>query len=416
MTRKELFQKLAGWLEQGDAERQYRERYATAKSSGLKITNVVPYYPKPEPKVSKSAVYVKIETDGGLNGWGEADKDYTTLCCAFIDQVLKKRLIGKDPFRIDNLWNYAYFRSYDEGPHGLLPGALSGIDNALWDLKGKALGVPVYKLLGGKFTSRIKLYGSFGANIGSHEREKYGRSGKKNPQEMARIAAALVEEGYKAIKVRMQIRQLNIDPNPDPSFETVKEVRKAVGDDITIFFDANNGYTAHRAIEVAKALRERYNIATIEEPVTMNNYHALREVSDSLDFPVTAGEHEYTRWHFRDLITIGNTDILNPDVIKAGGISECKKIAALCQAFDKPFMVHNAYPMIATAAAAHFIVSCPNAAEFQEYAGPRFWMGLQKYFKNNLNDKGGFLEVPEGPGLGLEVDERAIEKANAYKG
>ncbi len=395
--------------------RDHGETMPEEPLSDLKITDIKVFHPKPEPGVSNSAVYVKVETDAGISGWGEADKDYKLICCDFIDKVLKRHFIGKDPFRIDRLWNFAYFRSYDEGSHGLLAGALSGIDIALWDLKGRALNVPVYKLLGGKFKDRIKLYGSFGANIKSHEKEVYGRSGKKIPLEMARIAADYVDKGYKAIKVRMQIRQLNIDPNPDPSFATVKEVRNAVGNGITIFFDANNGYTAHRAVENGKKLREWYNIASMEEPVTMNNYHELREVTNALDFPITAGEHEYTRWHFRDLITIGGVDILNPDLIKSSGISECRKIAALCQAFDKRFMIHNAYPGIATAAALHFVTSCPNAAEYQEYAGPRRWMGLQKYFKNELNVEDGHLAVPESPGLGLEVNEEAITKANIYQ-
>ncbi len=383
--------------------------------SGLKITSIKVFHPKPEPKVSNSAVYVKIETNEGVSGWGEADKDYRLICCDFIEKVLKPHFLGKDPFQIDKLWTLAYFKTYSQGAHGLLAGALSGIDIALWDLKGKALNVPVYKLLGGKFKSRIKLYGSFGANIKSHEKEQYGRSGKKTPLEMAKIAADYVDQGYEAIKVRMQIRQLNIDPNPDPSFETVKEVRKAVGDDITIFFDANNGYTAHRAIEHGQKLREWYNIASIEEPVTMNNYHELGEVSEALDFPITAGEHEYTRWHFRDLVTIGGVDILNPDLIKSSGISECKKIAALGQAFDRRFMIHNAYPGLATATALHFVTSCPNAAEYQEYAGPRYWMGLQKYFKNELKVDKGHLAVPGATGLGMEVDEKAITKANIYQ-
>ncbi|MBV6644794.1 MAG: mandelate racemase/muconate lactonizing enzyme family protein [Cyclobacteriaceae bacterium] len=399
----------------GQTIREYEEQMKKSRLSDLKITDIKAYHPKPEKDASNSAVYVKVETDAGLVGWGEADKDYKLICCDFIEKVLKPHYLGQDPFQIDRLWNYAFFKSYDEGAHGLLAGAISGIDIALWDLKARALEVPVYKLLGGKFQDKIKLYGSFGANVKRHERSIFGHGGKKTPKEMAGIARDYVEKGYQAVKVRMQIRQLNIDPNPDPSFETVKAVREAIGDDITLFFDANNGYTAHRAIEQGQKLRNAYNIATIEEPVTMNNYHELREVTQALDFPITAGEHEYNRWHFRDLITIGGVDILNPDLIKSSGISECKKIAAVCQAFDKRFMIHNAYPGIATAAALHFVTSCPNASEYQEYAGPRYWMGLQKYFKNELIVEDGYLRVPETPGLGLEIDEEAIVNANVYK-
>ena len=142
----------------------------------------------------------------------------------------------------------------------------------------------------------------------------------------------------------------------------------------------------------------------------MNNYHALREVTDALDFPITAGEHEYTRWQFRDLVQIGNADILNPDVLKSGGMSECLKIAQMASAFDKRFMIHSAYPMIGTSAGLQFAASQPNAMEYQEYVGPRPWMGLQKYFKNDLEFNQGFLKVPTEPGWGLEMDEKALLK------
>ncbi|PRX53836.1 mandelate racemase/muconate lactonizing enzyme family protein [Flagellimonas meridianipacifica] len=380
------------------------DNLATIEDSfGLKITKITPI-------VVPYASYVKVETNAGITGWGESDKDFRPLGKIFLEEVVIKHLIGKNPMSIDSIWNYMYFKSYDEGGYGLVAGALAGIDNALWDIKGKALGVPVSDIIGGRFRDKVKCYGSFGANVYSHEKKKYEGRKKKTPLEMAKIASGFAELGYTAIKVRMQIRQLNIDPNPDPSFDTVKEVRAAVGDDMTIFFDANNGYTPHRAIEVGKKLRELYNIATIEEPVTMNNYHALNEVSTALDFPITAGEHEYTRWQFRDLIQIGHVDIINPDLLKSGGMSECLKIAQMASAFDKRFMIHSAYPMIGTSAGLQFAASQPNAMEYQEYVGPRPWMGLQKYFKNDLEFQNGYLNLPTGPGWGLEMDEKILLK------
>ncbi|GAB5476103.1 MAG: galactonate dehydratase [Maribacter sp.] len=379
------------------------ERSTPVIKSGLKITKITPVY-------VQYAMYVKVETDAGITGWGEADKDFRPLGAIFLEEAVIKHLIGKDALAIDEIWNYMYFKSYDEGSFGLVAGALAGIDNALWDLKGKALGVPVSDLIGGRFRDSVKCYGSFGANVYGHEKKTYGGRKKKTPLEMAKIAARFAELGYTAIKVRMQIRQLNIDPDPDPSFETIKEVRRAVGDDMKIFFDANNGYTPHRAIEVGKKLREHYNIATVEEPVSMNNYHALSEVSEALDFPITAGEHEYTRWQFRDLITIGKVDILNPDLLKSGGMSECIKIAQMASAFDKRFMIHSAYPMLGTSAGLQFAASQPNAMEYQEYVGPRPWMGLQKYFKNTIEFDNGYLKVPTAPGWGLEIDEKLLLK------
>ncbi|MBV6644802.1 MAG: mandelate racemase/muconate lactonizing enzyme family protein [Cyclobacteriaceae bacterium] len=367
----------------------------TANPTGVTITRVTPY-------VLKRAIFVKIESSEGVSGWGECDSDYPALISQVISRICIPELIGKDPFQSEALWNQMYFKGYDAGNVGLLPGAIAGIDNALWDLKGKLVKQPVHRLLGGANTEKIKVYGSFGRNKG-------GRN--QTPEELAKVALGFVERGYTTIKVRMQIRQLNVDPDPDPTFEVVKAVRKAIGDQVGLYVDFNNGYTPAKAIGITKKLIEHFNIAAIEEPVSQQNYRDLRQVVEAVDVPVMAGEHEYNKWVMRDLILEANIDVVNADVIKCGGITECKKVAAIAQAFDKPIMTHNTRPTLATGANLQFVASIGNASRLQEYGGKRERLGLHTLFENYFEFKDGYLHVPQDPGFGLVPIEKAIKKA-----
>lgn len=350
----------------------------------------------------KNALFVKVETDAGVSGWGEGDHDHTLIVAKAIQEVCAPVLLGQSPWQHEQLFHKILFESEDLGSTGLLLGALAGVDNAMWDLKGRLTGLPVWALLGGYQTDKIRLYGSFG-------RGKAG--GWKTPDEMAATAATFVEQGFTAVKARMQIRLLNIDPVPDPTYDVVKAVRKAVGDNVELFVDFNNGYTPARAIALGKKLYEHFNIAIVEEPVTYHNYHDLAQVVEAMDIPVAAGEHEFNRWQMRELIIEGKVDIVNTDLIKAGGISENRKIAALATAFDRPIMAHNTRPTLATAAMLHFVASLPNAGRWQESSGPRSEMGLESFFHNKLQYDKGHLLVPQTPGLGLEVNEPELTKA-----
>jgi galactonate dehydratase len=375
---------------------QSQETSGQAKPAlAVKITRVKPY-------IFKSATFVKVETDAGVSGWGEADHDHPGLTAAVIEEICRKELIGKDPFDSEYLWMQMYFKGEDAGSTGLLPGAIAGVDNALWDLKGKLLNLPVHKLLGGSRADKIRVYGSYGRSG--------GKNGLKTPDEMAATGAAFVAQGYKTVKARMQIRQLNVNPDPDPTFETIKAVRKAIGDDIELFVDFNNGYTPARAIMLGKKLYEHFNIAALEEPVSYQDYPGLRQVVEVMDIPVMAGEHEYNKWQMRDLITVGQVDVINADVIKCAGLTECRKVAGMAQAFEKLIMVHNARPTLATAASLQLVASISNASRVQEYAGRREELGLLPLFENYVEFKDGYITVPQMPGLGLVVNEKAMEK------
>lgn len=352
--------------------------------------------------VMHRAVFVKVETDAGVSGWGEADHDYTRLIAAVVDKICKPLILGENPFEHEYLWNKMYFHGIEAGNSGLLPGAIAGVDNALWDLKGKLLNMPVHQLLGGNKVEKIRVYGSFARGEDPKTR--------KDPEQMAQTALQFIEQGYTTIKARMQIREHNLDPEPDETFEIVKAIRKAVGDKIELFVDYNNGYSSAKAIVLTNKLYEHFNIAAVEEPVSHQNYHELRKVVDAVHIPVMAGEHEYNKWQFRDLILIGGADVLNTDVIKCGGISECKKVAVLAECFNRKIMVHNARPTLATAASLQLVATLNNAARVQEYGGKRKELGLAPLFDNYFDIRDGYIYLPKEPGLGLVVNEAAMEQ------
>jgi L-alanine-DL-glutamate epimerase-like enolase superfamily enzyme len=366
--------------------------------TGIRITDVKGYY-------FKKAHFVKVETNEGVSGWGESDganKKYANL---YLAKGLKQYFVGKDPFDSEGLWYTAYLKGLESGVGGIHPGILAGIDNALWDLKGKILGLPAYKLLGGNGTKKIQVYASFSRSDG----DRY-----MSPSEMANVAEGFVKEGYKAIKARMGIRQENVNPYPDDDiYQCVRDIRKAIGEEIRLMIDFNNGYLPADAILMSKRLVGDFNVYAIEEPVFQQDYEGLRQVVDALDCPVMAGEHEYNKWMMKDLITISNVDYINADVIKCGGITECRKSASLAHAFGKQIMLHNAKPTLATAASMSLLASIPNGARFQEYAGKRIHQGygsLFELFDNYFEFEDGFLKVTEEPGLGLIVNEAAMEK------
>lgn len=395
MNRRELLTKSIYTAAGLSALGKLKAEEKATRPSGVKIIDIKPY-------VFKKATFVKIETDAGISGWGEGDHDHPQLTAAVVNDVCKKEVIGQDPFDGEYLWHRMYFKGEDVGSTGLLPGSIAGVDNALWDLKGKLLNLPVHKLSSGSGIQKVRVYGSFGRSG--------GKSGIKTPKEMAETAAQFVEQGYQTIKARMQIRQLNLDPDPDPTFKTIKAVREAIGDHIELFVDFNNGYTPAKAIYIAQKLIDHFNIAALEEPVSYHDYSGLRQVTEALDIPVMAGEHEFQKWQIRDLIVQGNVDVINADCIKAGGFSENRKIAAIAHAFDKTIMTHNTRPYLATAASLQLIASIPNATRVQEYAGKRPGLGLAHLFHNYFKFKNGYLYIPQEPGLGLHVNEEAMEK------
>ena len=362
--------------------------------SGIKITDVKAYAPE-------SATYIKIETDAGVSGWGEGDHESPRINAAIVNELFRPILIGQDPFRSSHLWTEMFFEGFEGGSTGFVPGAVAGVDNALWDLKGRLLNMPVSRLLGANSLEKVAVYGSYG-------RKKPG--GLRTIDEMVRVGLGFVEQGYTTIKARMQLYDRGRNPADNFTYECIKAIRKAVGDAVGLMVDFNNGYTAGKAIELGLKLYEHFNITAVEEPVSSMDYHGLRQVVEALPCDVNAGEHEYNKWQFRDLIIIGNPDCLNLDVIKAAGITECYKIAAMGHAFEKEVMLHNVRPTLATAASLNLLGAIPNAAKIQEFSGMRPELNLQQFFNNSLRFENGYLYIPTEPGLGLSVNEKIMDK------
>jgi L-alanine-DL-glutamate epimerase-like enolase superfamily enzyme len=358
----------------------------------IRITDVRPL------SINGRTLFVLVRASNGMFGLGECSPMNLPVLAANIQNVLKPRLLNKDPFQGEPLYDELLYPNFKLGPMGAVSEAIAGIDIALWDLKGKILGVPVYKLLGGKYRDRQPVYFSYGR----------GSTKRDTPESVAKLMAQAAERGFTGVKIRMDFGSAVLDAPDDPSEAFISAIRRAVGDSVDVAFDANNGYTAKRAIAVGRRLYEKYNIAWFEEPTPQYDYAAMAQVAAALEVPVSAGEHEYTIWQFKDLIAQSGISIVQPDVAKCGGLTQAKKIAALALAHNKHIVVHNTTPTVATAAALHFAASCSNAARRQEYPGER--ADLDRFFENKLEFDRGLLKIPELPGLGLVVRQSELEK------
>ena len=354
--------------------------------------------------VMRRAIFVKVTADNGMVGWGECAQNNKALMETFVHNGLKQQVIGRDPFDTEPLWDQMFYLNHDLGPGGALANAIAGIDIAIWDLKARMLGLPVYKLLGGKYRDRVLAYGSFAVDAGN----------KMTPKQAAAEAVDFVRDGFTVVKLRMQIREYRLNPEPDPTLVYVRAVDRAIGNDAEIFVDINNGYSAGRAVQVGRQLFEEFGIRYYEEPCSDQNHRETRQVVDELqDMLVIAGEKEYTRWQLTELITRANPDIINPDIVKAGGITEMKKIAAIAQAFTKPIVCHNTRPTLATAATLHFAASISNCGPFVEFPETKKkFAALLRVMDTNVRLEDGFLYLPEGPGLGIEVNEQRVRAAS----
>ncbi len=347
------------------------------------------------------ALLVRIEDTSGTVGWGEAAPDSIPVAEAFITQELARVVIGQDPFDVERHWDRMFYSNHDLGPGGALPNAIAGIDLALWDLMGKRLGLPVCDLLGGRYREKIRAYGSFG--IGTNRR--------LTPAGAAAKAKKFVDAGFTVVKLRMQIRELQQDPRDDYTLSYARAVRAAIGPNVRLLVDLNNGYTPARAVEIGRILERELQVMFLEEPVSDQTHRLTAEVVRALDVPIIAGEKEYTRWQLRELIVDGNPDYLNPDTIKAGGLTEMKKIAAIAQAYDKPIICHNTRPALGTAASLHFIASIRNCGPVIEYPDVDEFKDQLALFPQQIDFRDGFLHVPLRPGLGITPDEAAVRRA-----
>jgi D-galactarolactone cycloisomerase len=347
--------------------------------------------------VKRDAVVVKITTDEGIVGWGEAHHGRAhTAVAKLIDTTLKMLVLNMDANDVVGIWEKMY--RFQLASHGMGAGAclaMSGIDMAIWDIRAKALGLPLYKLLGGA-RKAIPAYAG-GVSLGYQP-----------PQQLVDEASKSLDQGYKAIKLR-------VGDSPKKDTERMRAVRKAFGDELAILTDANIGYKVEDVRRVMPAMDE-LGIGWLEEPFPAHDYRSYREARTFGRTPLAAGENHYTRFEFDRVIEDGAITILQPDLSKTGGITEALRIAALASAWKLPIHPHSSMTGLNHAATIHFLAAIDNGGYFEGD------VSKSNKFRDELVDNPGRVDRDgnvwplEKPGLGLEVNEDFLAKHPAIEG
>ena len=349
--------------------------------------------------------YVRIYTDAGIVGTGECIHGGAGI--QNIVTSLAPLLLGEDPMNVDRLFETMRRRHVFNGAaSGHHVTAMTGIEIALWDLVGRAVGLPVYALLGGKFRDKIRIYADCHAG------------GDDSPQGNADKAKEVVDLGFTAIK--FDIDDLRSPHKHDPFNHTVSlaelddmvtktaAIREGIGPHVDLAMDLHGRYDTHSGIRIAQALEE-FNLLWLEEPVPPENIDAMREVKRSTATPICAGENLYLRWGFKDLLEKQAVDIIMPDLPKCCGLSEGKKIANLAEIYYVPVAPHNVCGPLGTVASSHCCAAIPNFLVLEWH-----WMARPHWHDLVLADppliQDGYLTLTDRPGLGVELNEEAAEK------
>lgn len=347
-------------------------------------------------------LFLKMETDEGIAGWGEPVIEGRAATVEAAVHELADYLIGKDPLRIEDHWQTLYRGGfYRGGP--ILMSAIAGIDQALWDIKGKFFNAPVYQLLGGACRDAIRVYSWVGGDKG------------ENPDDVAIAAKRAVEQGFSAIKMNgtAELEYIDSYEKIDAVLERVRIVREAIGPYVGIGIDFHGRAHKPMAKVLARELAP-YRIMFIEEPVLSENNEALREIANSTSIPIATGERMFSRWDFKTLLQAGYADIIQPDPAHAGGITECRKIAAMAEAYDVAVALHCPLGPIALAACLQLDAVTHNAFIQEQSLGIHYNSGtdLLDYLENpKLFDyQNGYVKIPQGPGLGISLNEDHIRK------
>lgn len=358
----------------------------------MKITDIAVY------KIKPRWIFIKLDTDEGISGWGEmisGTKTETVVAGAY---EMGKYLIGRDPYEIERIWQELHRSFFRGGPiNGTI---VSGLEMALWDIKGKSLGVPVYELLGGKARDRIKVYSWIGGD---------------RPGDVVTAAAERKNIGFTAVKMNATEELHYID-----SFQKVQEVvdrvqaiREALGNDFGIAVDFHGRVHKPMAKVLAEALNPLHPMF-LEEVVLPENEEAFAEVAKHCASPLASGERHITRWGYKNIFRQGIIDIIQPDVALTGGILEMRKIISMAEAYDMAAAPHAPYGPIALAATLQVDVCSPNVFIQEQSLGIHYNKGfdLLDFIKNKeiFQFKDGFLDIPDKPGLGIEMDEDMIKE------
>ncbi len=351
---------------------------------------------EPTDKPAQRSAFVRIHADGGRVGIGEASPMQGGLASlGIIAHDIAPTLIGADPLDHAVLQDRLLHRLVKLGPEGALAGALAAIDIALWDLKGQLLGQPVYKLLGGAWRTELPFYASIGHNGA-------GRS----VDEVCRVVEQRLRDKPAAIKIRFDNDRTKPDLDIPGDIAKARAVRKLVGDDFPLAFDANNGLSTGGAIRVGRALEE-LGYWWFEEPVQHYHPKAMGEVARKLDITVSAGEQSYTLAAVADLIDAG-VRMVQPDIVKMGGITGLQRCAALCEAYGVELVPHQTQPTIGHMANLHLSATQPHATKPCELDDPS--PRRHAVFHNPPRPVDGLFHLPDAPGLGLHFNDAEVER------
>jgi galactonate dehydratase len=337
---------------------------------------------------------VEVRTDTGLVGYGECLARYSPrIWVAIVDDLLAPLVVGADPFDTERLWESMYrdLRSFSGHSRGMLVEAIAGVDIALWDIKGKATGLPLYALLGGATRTRLRAYAS--------------SIMQQDLAEMEAEAARLVERGFRAIKIKVGV-------GPERDAATVRAIRRVVGDAVDVMLDANGAYRAPDAIDLAHRIAD-LRITWLEEPVVSDDLEGYARVRAATTIPIAAGEAEYTRFGASELLSRGLIDVIQPDVARAGGFSETRKIVDLASAHHVAYAPHVGFSgAVCVAATLHLAAAAVNFTTYEciHTANPlRERLALAPLGgPEQLTD--GEIPLPSGPGLGIDLDPDALRR------
>lgn len=361
----------------------------------MNIINVNTYFVRPR------WGFVEILTDDGYSGWGEAVLEGHAAAVLACVHEMKDYLIGQDAGKIEDIWTILYRAGFYRGG-GVMMSAISGIDQALWDIKGKRFGVPVYELLGGALRDKMRVYSWIGGD---------------RPSDVGAAALEKKEAGFTAIKMNAteELQMIDSYEKIDAVLERVAAIRETCGKYFGIAVDFHGRVHKPMAKTLAKKLEE-FDPMFIEEPVLCENMEDFREIAAACNIPIATGERLFSKWDFKRLLNAGGVDIIQPDLSHAGGITEVKKIASMAEAYDIALAPHCPLGPIALASCLNVDAVSYNAVIQEQSMGIHYNVGksVLDYVKNreDFDFEEGFVKLPRRPGLGVEVDKELVLEEN----
>ncbi len=361
----------------------------------MKITEVNTYFVRPR------WGFVEIVTDEGYTGWGEAVLEGHAKAVLACVEEYRDYLIGHDPARIEDIWSTIFRAGFYRGG-GVLMSALSGIDQALWDIKGKVFGVPVYQLMGGACRNSMKIYSWIGGD---------------RPSDVGAAAKERQDAGFSAVKMNAteELQMIDTYDKIDAVLDRVGAIRDACGKYFGIAIDFHGRVHKPMAKVLAKKL-EQYDPMFLEEPVLCENMECFAEIAAACNIPIATGERLYTRYDFKRLLQAGGVDIIQPDLSHAGGLTEVKKIGSMAEAYDVALAPHCPLGPIALSACLQVDATCYNAVIQEQSIGIHYNVGksVLDYVKNksDFDFVDGYVQLPVLPGLGVDVNKELVLEEN----